>query len=1093
MSRKSLRNASKRIARTSGGSAAAGRLGGSKLGLSGLALGSATFGLSGLLHAQNAQPAQPAGQSAHPKAVGRAQTKSNRWRAVRVASSGATPPAGAGMLAQASPGSASQGASAGNTTVPTPTTSAATLQEIVVTGIRGSLERALQIKRMSLGVVDAISAEDIGQFPDASIGEAIARIPGVTVNRGSVNQMAAAGAPTATGGVSGITIRGFGSQFNELLVEGRPIAYAVGAANGQTQGQVFDYSALGSEYVGEVDIHKTPDMSLSSGAIGGTVNVKFPNPFDNPGLHTRAFAAENVNDNDGGMRPAFGALLSDTFDDGKFGILIDGDYTDQHVTANHLDIVGWEAEHLACSQFAAAPSGSGCASVGTGAAGNSAVPSWYIQDMAMYFERTDIRRKDARASFQWHPTDALLVTLDDNFSSDDEHTDRWQYSSWFSNTGLSNVTQDGNGTVTNFTYGPAPTDFNAFVADTYIVTNTPGLNVQWDVSDHWSAELDASQSESKLNPNGNYTDVDADTGYGPNTSIGTNGYIAGVAVGNSSTVPYWTSFGPGNNPANFLGQNPYLIGSHVNVLQRQENSDRINQVKLDATWHHHGTRVNFGAQFVDDLWNSNEVDDLGGTNNQWQLWSGYGPASNNYEYYCGSLATQCASQTNPPAGAIRVIHGVSLPQGLFTPISLSNFIPGMSGNGNLPPGLLLYSPYAVLNYLTTQPINADWSPNPGYPGYSGGYPAMALNPSTVQHVDRKNYAPFVTAEHDFQLGGMTLRADLGLRYEKTHEDIAGEEALINSLITNPGDKTAYSFGLNPAVWTPVTNSYGYFLPSLDLNLLVTPRLKLRADFSRTESAPNDSLLVPSTTYGGRVGSLTVAIANPYLLPYLSDNYDLGAEWYYASNDYAAVDGFFKHVTQFPTSSSTQVTMPGIVATSPIDPNYGGLAEWSQIKNVNGAAANVTGVEATWQQMLLWGFGFQVNGTYVHSSANFNPGTYTATQFALPGIGNSANLIAFYQRHGLQARIAVQWQGKQLLQLGQTQPNGLFGSNEPVYLEASTEVDFSTTYDITRYLSAYFEALNLTDAEYHTVGRYDSQLLDAVDYGRSFTLGVRAKF
>jgi TonB-dependent receptor len=474
-----------------------------------------------MLQAQNAQTAQSATIAPKPEAADQAAGKSNRWRAVKLAaSSAAAPPAAAGPVAQADPAAAAQGAASANTTVPTPTTSAETLQEIVVTGIRGSLQRALQIKKMSLGVVDAISAEDIGQFPDSSLGEAVARIPGITVNRGSVNQTTSAGAPTANGGVSGITIRGFGSQFNELLVEGRPIAYAVGAANGVTTGRVFDYSALGSEYVGEVDIHKTPDFSLSSGAIGGTVNVKFPNPFDNPGSHARVFAAASDNSNDGGVRPAFGALLSNTFADGKFGILVSGDYTDQHATGNHLDIVGWEAEHLACSQFVAAPAGSGCASAGTGATGTSTVPSWYIQDMAMYFERTDIRRKDARASFQWHPTDALLVTLDDNYSSDNEHTDRWQYSSWFSNTSLSNVTQDANGTITDFTYGPAPTDFNAFVSDTYIVTNTPGINVQWEVNDDWSAELDASQSASKLNPNGGYTDIDADVGYGPNTSLG---------------------------------------------------------------------------------------------------------------------------------------------------------------------------------------------------------------------------------------------------------------------------------------------------------------------------------------------------------------------------------------------------------------------------------------------------------------------------------------------------------------------------------------------------------------------------------------------
>src|SRR6185437_1251930 len=189
-------------------------------------------------------------------------------------------------------------------------------------------------------------------------------------------------------------------------------------------------------------------------------------------------------------------------------------------------------------------------------------------------------------------------------------------------------------------------------------------------------------------------------------------------------------------------------------------------------------------------------------------------------------------------------------------MSLSNFIPGMSGNSKLPPGLLLYSPYAALNYLITQSPEKDWNPNPGYPYYTGGYPAEALSPSSVQHVDRKNYAPFVTAEHNFQLGDMALKADVGLRYERTDEEIAGLQALLIGLVPQPGDKTAYSTPTAPAVWTEVTNSYSSFLPSLDLNLMVMPQLKVRADFARTESPPNDSLLVPNTQYGGRVGSMT---------------------------------------------------------------------------------------------------------------------------------------------------------------------------------------------------------------------------------------------
>ncbi|HEV2271050.1 MAG TPA: TonB-dependent receptor [Steroidobacteraceae bacterium] len=1091
MSRKSLRNASKHASRKA-----------AKLGLSSLALGSVTFGLSGLLQAQNAQPAQPTDNTPKPK-VDRPATKSNRWRAVRLAANDTAPPTGAGMVAQSSPAATAAAAS----TVPAPTTpeaqSANALQEIVVTGIRGSLERALQIKRLSLGVVDAVSAEDIGQFPDSSIGESVGRIPGVTVNRGSINQMAGSGAPTATGSVTGVTVRGFADQFNELLVEGRPIA----SGNGQT----FDFSTMSANYVGEIDVHKTPDFSISSGAVGATINVKFPNPFDNPGLHAQGFVSATDYTLDGGTRPAFGGLLSDTFADGKFGVLVDVDYTDHHILGHHQDIVGWKAAKLPCSAFDqnynTVFGSTSCAAVGAGATGTSAVDSWYPQDMAMYLERTDSRRKDGRLAFQWHPTDNVLVTLDDNYSSDNEHQDRFQRSTWFGvfpANGPANVVLDNNSTVTDFT-DVGPTDFNSFVADTYIVTNTPGINVTWDVNDDWTAELDADQSVSKLNPNGGYTDVDADVGYGPNTAVGTNAYSGGVALNSSGNVlPYWTAVGPntaasGGTPAissNYNGLNPYIIGSHVFPLVIQQNSDRINQAKLDATWHEESTRVNFGAQFVDDLWNSKSSDTF--ANNYWQLWGGYGPGSNNYQYYCSGAppyqsSDECKSQTSPPAGAVAVLHGVSLPPGLFSAVNITPWMPGYSGAGNLPSSLLEFSPYSVLNYLITQPINQDWTPSSGAARYSGGYPVVQLNPGTVQHVDRKNYSPFVTAEHNFELGDMTLKVDAGLRWQRTMERIAGLATPLTGLSLQPSDVTAYNFSIGTSTWTERTFSYSYLLPSLDLNLMVRPDLKVRADFSRTETPPNNGSLIPNTLFAGRVGSLNATGNNPDLLPYLSNNFDLGAEWYYASNDYVSADGFFKHVTQFPVSSVQMITVPGVIDPSPLSANYGKLAEFAESTTVNGLAANVTGVEVTWQQMLGYGFGLQINGTYAHSNANFNAYVTTANQFALPGIGNSANFIGFYQRDKLQARLTVQWQGAQLASIQGQEQNGGDFAPEPVYLASSTEVDFSTQYDVTSHLSAYFEALNLTDTVFHEYGRFSNQTLNLVDYGRSFTFGVRAKF
>jgi len=964
-----------------------------------------------------------------------------------------------------------------------------TLQEVVVTGIRASLQKSLDVKQQAIGVTDAISAEDIGNFPDASIGEAIARIPGVTVNRGSINAMASAGAPTATGQVTGVTVRGFGTQFNELLSNGRPIA----SGNGQN----FDFSALGAEYVGEVDVHKTPDFALSGGAIGATIDIKSPNPFDHNGLQARTFVSGTDYQKDGGIQPAFGALLSDTFADNTIGILVAGDYTKKHIDADHFDIVGWKGATLNSCQMAGGPVCTKDANGNYTTAANG-FPSWYPQDQAMYLERTDSTRKDGRLALQWRPTDTVLITVDDNYSSDREVVDRWQYSTWFGcmPSNCTNVTQDTNGTITDFTNANAPTDFNSFIGQTYIVTNTAGLNVKWDVNDQWKAGFDGSFSESQLNPTRTFSDIDSDVGYGPsgpNAGLyGTNGYTGGLVVpGGSNNLPYWNALGPnttaGQTSPNYLGLNPYIIGSHVFPIQTQWNTDKIIQFKLDAQWKTDNNTMHFGMQFVDDKWNSQQYDTF--TNNEWQLWSGYGQASNNFIYYCGN--DQCKDQKNPPAGATKSYLGDPLPAGLFTPVSVSNFIPGYNGS-KLPQSLLMYNPYAVLNYLLQNATpNRAFSPNAGY-SYNGGIPTPVLNTTQYQDVERKNYSPFITDQYNFALANdMTLKVNPGLRYQRTQSTIGGLQTPLQSLGVQSGDITAYQFNLGNPVSSVFHNTYSYWLPSLDVNLLITPQLKVRLDYSKTETAPNNQQLIPGISYTGRVNALTATGNNPKLLPYLSQNFDLGGEWYYGDNDYVSVDGFHKHVTQFPVSSVQTITVPGVIDTAPNSANFGHIAQFAETTYINGLSADVNGVEATWQQMLPLGFGFQVNGTYAHSNANFNPYATTTNQFALPGVGNSANLIAFYQQNGFQARIALQWQGKQLLQLGQEQNGGAFG-NEPTYLEANTELDFSSSYDVNDHVSVFFEALNLTDTIYKTVGRFDNQTLNVVDYGRSFTFGVRAK-
>jgi iron complex outermembrane receptor protein len=370
------------------------------------------------------------------------------------------------------------------------------LTEITVTGIRASLQRALDIKENSTGVVDAISAEDIGEFPDSNLAEAMQRIPGVTVSRATSSM---GGIPGSTGDGTEITVRGFGPTFNETLFDGRPAATA-------TSDRGFDFSTIGADFVGEVDVLKTPDSSLSSGAIGATVNVKFPKPFDYDGEKVALSGAAADNSKADKVTPQGGLLLSDTFFDHTFGVLVDAAYIDHKTEDNHVNIQGWPGFNLNNSQLAGAAPGA----TGT-------VPSWEIQDYGLYQEHTEDQRVQGRLALQWRPVDSLLVTLNDDYSRDQVTDTMYGYSVWFNTGALTDVVRAPDGTLLSYVQPNTPTDFQGQIDSQVIQNNLVGANVAWDVTDKFRAILDADQSSSKLNPNGQLSSIDADVGYGPST------------------------------------------------------------------------------------------------------------------------------------------------------------------------------------------------------------------------------------------------------------------------------------------------------------------------------------------------------------------------------------------------------------------------------------------------------------------------------------------------------------------------------------------------------------------------------------------------
>src|SRR5262245_5123781 len=149
------------------------------------------------------------------------------------------------------------------------------LEEVVVTGLRGSLTASMDTKRNATGVVDAISAEDIGKFPDTNLAESLQRITGVSIDR-------------VNGEGSAITVRGFGPGFNLVTLNGRQLPAAhVGTVTGNptsvgAQGTTrsFDFSTLASEGVSGLEVYKTGNAAVPSGGIGATLNIKTIRPLE---------------------------------------------------------------------------------------------------------------------------------------------------------------------------------------------------------------------------------------------------------------------------------------------------------------------------------------------------------------------------------------------------------------------------------------------------------------------------------------------------------------------------------------------------------------------------------------------------------------------------------------------------------------------------------------------------------------------------------------------------------------------------------------------------------------------------------------------
>jgi len=263
------------------------------------------------------------------------------------------------------------------------------LDTIVVLGIRESLKKSLEKKRDADAIIDAITAEDIGKFPATNVAEALAQIPGVTIDR-------------ALGATQRVSIDGTDPSLNLSFLDGHPVAQAIWQY-GDSPNRGFNFSLLAPEIVGSLEVFKSPEARLTEGSLGGTILMHTVQPLDvAPGLFSGSIGY-NYNDMISKGKPDASVFYSWRNSDKTFGIDVSAQHYEQYTDRQGEEIFGYNPV-----SFYAASNPAIAAQVAAGTLKSTdLVPDEFN---AANFQQRE-KRDSILTNIQWKPMDNLDTTL----------------------------------------------------------------------------------------------------------------------------------------------------------------------------------------------------------------------------------------------------------------------------------------------------------------------------------------------------------------------------------------------------------------------------------------------------------------------------------------------------------------------------------------------------------------------------------------------------------------------------------------------------------------------------------------------------------
>ena len=976
------------------------------------------------------------------------------------------------------------------------------MDEIVVTGIRASLQRSMDIKRDSKGVVDGISAEDIGKFPDTNLAESLQRITGVAIERDR-------------GEGSKITVRGFGPDFNIVSFNGRQMP-----TNG---GRSFDFGNIASEGISAVEVYKSGRANVATGGIGAVVNVKTSKPLEMPG-EKLVFSAKGVHDpgTRGGnaINPEFAGLFSKTFSDDKFGVSLslssqERDGGVQSVTTQNFmgrtfvtqdDIDNNSADAEWGSIAVGDPSAEGFP--------DEVVDGIYAIPTNIQYNLDDFRRErvNGQLTVQWRPIDSVTGTVDYTYAENQMNTQHQDLSAWFDpgcSTRESEWVREGNiwSPVMYRQVGCAADNLQGVGLYATVDENKSlGANVEWLVSDNLVLNFDYHDSSGEAKPNSKH---------------GSGGSMAVAALNRITTSGYFSANGMPVLEVQLGERNSYNQIARVDDLDVNDmqlsgssfgsfnNRMDVQQFQFDGEYYfEQGHSVSFGFARVEV---SNRGQSKGVARN---AWSGVGTP-----------------------GDIADLLRIDSMAGIFDSLPGSN------------------DPRQVMDFFTwdfqalidrAEQLLRDGAHGDvvgdGGPCLTGFCPSYNFDLDEI--TTETSNAIFFQTHWVGEYRDRPLNLYYGLRYEETD---VHSEALVPlydrvewSIVDNRFNlyQQKDEAGNTVQGFSEINGAYSMYLPSVDFDIELFDDLIFRTSYSLTVTRPvyNDLKGALIIDYlgpdggGGRRG-------NPQLLPMESKNLDVSLEWYYDDASYASIGFWSKDVDNFivnqtfenqPLFKDLYTPIDGdlynqaVEALTGGDPRFdydsGDLNEYYAENFSDEEGVSVTGegedVEVVvtgvlgdpvaifdvtipinqretqvkgWEIMAQHnfgdsGFGLQANYTIVDGNLNYDI-NLNEEQWVVPGMSNTANLVGYYDKNGLQVRFALNWRDQFLSS----------AARDPLFVEEYYQLDMNMSYEVNSNLSVFLEGINLTQEHQRIHGRSSYQLREfAVGHAR-YNFGLRYEF